>query len=37
MADPIWLDANIVARVANGDLALEAELKDLRNNKGRLA
>ena len=30
MPDPIWLDTNIVARVANGDAPLEAQLIRLR-------
>lgn len=31
MAEPMWLDTNVVSRVANGDVMLELELLSLRN------
>ena len=31
MADPLWLDSDVIMQVANGDTALEAELNALRN------
>ena len=36
MADPIWLDACIVARVGNGDKAVEAELVTLQKKGHQL-
>ena len=30
MADPIWVDTNVVARITEGDFALKAELQALR-------
>jgi hypothetical protein len=32
MAEPMWLDTNVISRVANGDAMLEVELLNLRNN-----
>jgi len=36
MPDPIWLDTNVVDRVIKGDIALDAELRNLRRRGHRL-